>query len=161
MDGAAGINLLFFDSWAWLIFIGVGLFLLILELFIGIDTGLDLVFVGSAFMLAGLVTLAAGSWVWTALVAGIICLLYVVVGRRYVHRRMAVAASKTNIDLIIGKSGVVQQEIRREHDGLVKVGNEEWRARSEEDIETGEEIVVTGVTGVTLNVKTSERGKAS
>ena len=156
MNGAAGVDIVFFDSWAWLIFIGVGLFLMILELFIGIDTGLDLVFVGTAFALAGLITLAIGSWVWTALVAGIICLVYVVVGRRYVHRRTAVAATKTNIDLIIGKSGVVQQEIRRDRDGQVKVGNEEWRARSEEDIKAGEEIVVTGVSGVTLNVKARE-----
>jgi membrane protein implicated in regulation of membrane protease activity len=160
-DGAAGIDLLFFDSWAWLIFIGVGLFLLILELFIGIDTGLDLVFVGTAFMLSGLVTLALHSWVWTALIAGVICLLYLVAGRRYIHRRTAVAASKTNIDLIIGKSGVVQQEIRRGRDGQVKVGNEEWRARSEEEIKAGEEIIVTGITGVTLDVKPREGGKAS
>jgi membrane protein implicated in regulation of membrane protease activity len=156
MNGAAGINIVFFDSWAWLIFIGVGLFLMILELFIGIDTGLDLVFVGTAFALAGLVTLAIGSWVWTALVAGIICLVYVVVGRRFVHRRTAVPATRTNIDLIVGKNGIVQQEIRRERDGQVKVGNEEWRARSEVEIKAGEEIVVTGVSGVTLNVKPRE-----
>jgi inner membrane protein len=158
-DGSAGLGFVFFDTWAWLIFIGVGLFLMILELFIGIDTGLDLVFVGSAFALAGLVTLAIGSWVWTALIAGVICLIYVVAGRRYIHRRTAVAASKTNIDLIIGKSGVVQQDIRRDSDGLVKVGNEQWRARSDEEIKTGEEIVVVSITGVTLSVKRTEGGE--
>jgi membrane protein implicated in regulation of membrane protease activity len=159
MDGSAGIGLIFFDSWAWLIFVGAGLVLMILELFVGIDTGLDMVFIGTALVLGGLITLAIHSWVWTALVSGIICLIYVLVGRRYIHRRTAVAATRTNIDLVIGKSGIVREEIRRGQDGLVKVGNEEWRARSEEDIKAGEEIIVTGVTGVTLSVKTKEGGQ--
>ena len=100
-------------------------------------------------------------WVWTAVISGVICLVYIFVGRRYIHRRIAVPASKTNIDVIIGKTGVVQQEIRREKDGLVKVGNEQWRARSGEDIAAGEEVTVTGITGVTLSVKKAEGGKLS
>jgi membrane protein implicated in regulation of membrane protease activity len=159
MDG--GVNVLFFDSWTWLIFVGVGLFLMILELILGIDTGLDMVFIGTALVLGGLVTLALRSWVWTAVVSGVICLAYVFAGRRYIHRRTAVAASKTNIDVIIGKSGVVQQEIKRDADGLVRVGNEQWRARSDEDIKAGEEIIVTGITGVTLSVRKTEGGKPS
>jgi membrane protein implicated in regulation of membrane protease activity len=153
-----GANILFFDSWAWLIFVGVGLALMILELIVGIDTGLDMVFIGTALVLGGLVTLALRSWVWTAVVSGVICLVYVFVGRRYIHRRTAVPASKTNIDLIIGKSGVVLQEIRRDRDGLVRVGNEQWRARSGEGIKPGEEVIVTGITGVTLSVKPREEG---
>jgi membrane protein implicated in regulation of membrane protease activity len=155
-DGAAAFGPVFFDSWAWLLFIGVGLALMILELLLGIDTGLDMVFIGTALVLGGLVTLALHSWVWTAVVSGVICLAYVFIGRRYIHRRTAVAASKTNIDLIIGKLGTVEQEIRRGSDGLVKVGNERWRARSDETIAAGEEITVTGITGVTLSVKKSE-----
>ena len=51
-------QVMFFDAWAWLFFIGAGLLLIILELFLGIDTGLDLVFIGTAFVLGGLLTLA-------------------------------------------------------------------------------------------------------
>ena len=47
------VEVLFFDSWAWLIFIAAGLVLIILELLVGIDTGLDLVFIGTAFVLGG------------------------------------------------------------------------------------------------------------
>jgi membrane protein implicated in regulation of membrane protease activity len=148
-----------FDSWAWLIFVGVGLALMILELIVGIDTGLDMVFIGTALVLGGLITLVLRSWVWTAVVSGVICLLYVFVGRRYIHRRTAIAGSKTNIDLIIGKSGIVQREITRGTDGLVKVGNEQWRARAEEAIAAGEEVLVTGITGVTLSVRKTEGGK--
>jgi membrane protein implicated in regulation of membrane protease activity len=152
------VEVAFYDSWMWLIFVGVGLGLIILELFIGVDTGLDLVFIGTAFVLGGLITLAMKSWVWTAIVAGIICVLYVVIGRRYIHRRTAVAATKTNIDTIIGKSGVVEQDIAPTKDGIVKVGNEQWRARAEENIGSGDKVTVTGVSGVTLIVKKTEGG---
>jgi membrane protein implicated in regulation of membrane protease activity len=148
----------FFDSWAWLIAIGAGLVLIILELLVGVDTGLDLVFIGTAFGLGGLITLGLHSWVWTAITAGIICIVYVIIGRRYIHRRTAVPLSKSNIDTIIGKTGIVEQNIEREKDGLVKVGNEQWRARSEELINAGEEITVIDIKGVTLIVKKLERG---
>jgi len=150
------VEVLFFDTWAWLIFVGVGLGMIILELFIGVDTGLDLVFIGTAFVLGGLITLAMKSWVWTAIVTGIICIFYVVIGRRYIHRRIAVNAAKTNIDTIIGKTGIVQQDIEPSQDGQVKVGNEQWRARAEENIKSGEGVTVTGVSGVTLTVKKIE-----
>jgi len=153
------VEVLFFNSWAWLIFIAVGLALIILELLLGIDTGLDLVFIGTAFVLGGLITLVIHSWVWTAIVTGIICVLYVVIGRRYIHRRMAVKAARTNIDTIFGKTGIVQKEINKGGDGLVKIGMEQWRARSEEIIKEGEGITVTGISGVTLTVKKTEGSK--
>jgi membrane protein implicated in regulation of membrane protease activity len=143
----------FFDTWAWLVFIGVGLLLVLLELIIGIETGLDLVFIGSAFILSGLITIMMHTWIWTAVIAGIICIIYLAVGRRYIHKRMSFAAEKTNIDTIIGKKGVVLKDITRNNYGLVKVGMEEWRASADQEIEEGEEIVVTAVSGVTLTVK--------
>jgi membrane protein implicated in regulation of membrane protease activity len=152
-------EVMFFDAWAWLFFVGAGLVFIIMELFLGIDTGLDLVFIGTAFVLGGLITLAFQSWVWTAIVSGVICILYVIIGRRYIHKRTAVSIEKTNIDTIIGKSGIVQGDISPDKDGLVRVGNEQWRARSGESIKEGEEITVTGISGVTLNVKRTEGGK--
>jgi membrane protein implicated in regulation of membrane protease activity len=153
------VEVLFFDNWAWLFFIGAGLVMIILELFLGIDTGLDLVFIGTAFVIGGLITLTMQSWVWTAIVSGIICVLYVIIGRRYIHRKTAVKSEKTNIDTIVGKTGIVEQDIAADKEGMVKVGYEQWRARSDEAIKTGEEITVTGVSGVTLSVKKTERSK--
>jgi membrane protein implicated in regulation of membrane protease activity len=152
------VEVTFFDSWAWLIFIGAGLVLVLLELIVGVETGLDLVFIGSAFILSGLITIAMHTWVWTALIAGIICIIYLFLGRRYIHKRMSFAAEKTNIDTIIGKKGVVLQDITRHDYGLVKVGMEQWRAGSEEEIKEGEEVTVIGISGVTLTVKKEEGG---
>ncbi len=146
------------DLWLWLVFVIVGLLFVLLELIVGVETGLDLVFIGSAFILGGLVTWPFDSWLLTVIVTSIICVAYVALGRRYVHRWTMVSKAKTNIDAIIGKEGIVLKSIARNVDGLVKVGNEQWRARAEDDIKKGEEIVVTSVSGVTLIVKKNQRG---
>lgn len=147
------------DSWVWLIFIGIGLLLILLELIGGLETGMDLVFVGSAFVIGGLVTWPLQSWVLTLVVTLAICIGYIVLGRRYVHRMTASRKEKTNIDAVIGRKGIVLQSLSSGIKGRVRVGHEEWSARAEEDIEKGEEVAVTAVNGVTLIVETIEGGK--
>ncbi len=144
--------------WLWLVFVVVGLLLVLLELIVGVETGFDLVFIGSAFILGGLTTLPFHSWLLTVIVTSLICIAYVALGRRYVHRWTMVKKAKTNIDAIIGRQGIVLRSIARNIDGLVKVGNEQWRARAEEDIKEGDEIVVTSVSGVTLIVEKIKGG---
>jgi len=146
----------FSDTWLWLIFVGVGLFFVLLELILGVETGLDLVFIGTAFVLGGLIAWPFNSWVLSLIVVAVICVAYVFLGRRYVHRWTAVKAEKTNIDAIIGRKGIVLKNIAANTDGRVRVGNERWRARAEESINEGDEIVVTGVSGATLTVEKSE-----
>jgi len=153
-------GLVFFpDSWMWLIFISIGLLMILLELIVGVGTGLDLVFLGSALIIGGLVTWPFHSWVLTLIITLAICVAYLVLGRRYVHRWTATRKEITNIDAIIGKKGIVLQSLTPGVNGLVKVGNEEWRARAEESIEKGEVIVVTAINGVTLNVAKDKGGK--
>lgn len=146
------------DLWLWLIFVVVGLLMILLELIIGVETGLDLVFLGSAFILGGLMTWPFNSWVLTVIVTSIICVAYVAFGRRYVQRLKVAGKSKTNIDAIIGRNGIVLQSISRNVDGLIKVGNEQWRARAEEDIKERDEIVVINISGATLIVKKAKGG---
>ena len=154
------MDVTFVDSWLWLIFIAAGLVLIMLELLLGVETGLDMVFIGSAFVLGGLITISLNSWVWTAVISGVICVIYVFIGRRYIHRRVAVKGEKTNIDTIVGQRGFVQQDISQQNYGIVKIGMEEWRAKADEDIKKGEEITVIDVSGVTLSVKRVEGGNA-
>ena len=152
------VNVAFADAWLWLIFVGVGLVLIIIELLLGVNTGLDLVFIGSALVLGGLITLAFQSWVWTAIASGVIAVAYVAIGRRYLHRRMAVDAVRTNIDTIIGRGGVVKDAVEPTRDGIVRVGNEDWRARAETPLAPGDRITVTAVKGVTLTVVKNQDG---
>jgi membrane protein implicated in regulation of membrane protease activity len=147
----------FADSWLWLVFLVAGVALAALELLVGVDTGLDLVFIGSAFLVGGFAGWLADSWEVVVLGTGVICVAYVAVGRRYVHRWTAVAKERTNVDAVIGLKGTVLKAIAANGDGIVKVGNEEWRARSAEDVSAGAEITVTSIRGVTLTVEKSVR----
>ena len=146
------------DLWLWLVFLVVGLLFVLLELIVGVETGFDLVFIGSAFIIGGLANWPFHSWLLTVIVTIIICIAYVAIGRRYVHRWTAVSKAKTNIDAIIGRQGIVLKNIARNVDGRVKIGNEQWRARAEEDVREGDEIVVTSVSGVTLIVEKIKGG---
>ena len=151
-------DLEFPDLWLWLIFVIIGLSLVLLELIIGVETGYDLVIIGSTFIVGGLVTWPVHSWLVTVIVTCVICVAYMTLGRRYVHRWTAVRKVRTNIDAIIGRKGIVLRSIAKNVDGLVKVGKERWSARAEEDIEKGDEIVVISVSGVTLIVKKTKGG---
>ena len=146
------------DLWLWLVFIIVGLLLVLLELIVGVETGFDLVIIGSAFILGGLVAWPFHSWVLPLIVTSLICVIYVVIGRRYVHQWTAVKKVKTNIDAIIGREGIVLKNIARNVDGRVRVGSQRWQARAEEDIKEGDEIVVTGISGSTLIVEKNKGG---
>jgi membrane protein implicated in regulation of membrane protease activity len=146
------------DSWLWLIFVGLGLLMVLLELIVGVETGLDLVFLGSAFIIGGLATWPLHNWLLTLIATLLVCLAYIFLGRRYVHRWTATRKEKTNIDTIIGKKGIVLESIAPNDHGRVKVGNEEWRATAEESIEKDAEIVVTDVRGVTLIVTRNQGG---
>ncbi|MBM2824845.1 MAG: conserved rane protein of unknown function [Dehalococcoidales bacterium] len=146
------------DLWLWLIIVVVGLLLAMMEVLIGVDAGLDLVFVGSSFILGGLVTWPFHSWAITVIVVGVTCVAYVAIGRRYVHKWTLVKQEKTNVDAVIGRRGVVLRDIGRNVNGLVKVGNEQWRATADEEIKEGAEIEVVEVKGVTLTVKNAEGG---
>jgi membrane protein implicated in regulation of membrane protease activity len=152
------VVLTFADSWVWLFFIIAGLLLALLELVVGVDTGLDLVFIGSAFLIGGFVGWPFHSWLLALIITSIICITYIALGRRYIHRWTAVKRERTNIDAIIGTSGIVVRSIAKNVDGLVKVRNEQWRAKAEEDIEPGEEIIVKSVSGVTLIVEKRKGG---
>jgi membrane protein implicated in regulation of membrane protease activity len=148
----------FLNNWLWLISVLVGLMLAVVELFIGVEAGLDLVIIGSAAVIGGLVTWPFKSWVLTVIVVCAISSAYVVFGRKYVHHRMQVKETRTNIDTIVGQSGIVLKAITKNVDGLVRVGYEEWKARAEEEIGEDAEVTVTGVTGVTLTVKKENGG---
>jgi len=147
------IQMIFSDQWMWLVFIGAGLLMGLIAIIIGVEAGYDLIFIGSAFIIGGLVTWPFTNWVLTLIITLIICIAYIVFGRRYVTRWAVARKEKTNIDTIIGKTGIVIQNISRSADGRVKVGSEEWKARSEETLSQGENVTVTGISGVTLTVE--------
>jgi membrane protein implicated in regulation of membrane protease activity len=148
----------FAHDWMGPIFAGIGLVLIILEM-AGLEMEFDLIIIGSAFAIGGLITWPFQNWYATIAVVCVLLVAYVAVGRAYIHRRwLAHKEEKTNIDTIVGKKGMVHKAITQYDEGQVKVGYEDWRARADEDIPEGEEVEVVEISGVTLTVKKYKGG---
>ena len=76
--------------------------------------------------------------------------------RPFAIKYLKVGASKTNVDLIIGKQTIVTEEIDNlESKGQIKVGGLYWSARSEDGciIKLGEKVEIVRVAGVCAYVK--------
>ena len=63
---------------------------------------------------------------------------------------------KTNFDRIIGKVGIVTEEIKRNQIGEVKIDGKKWSAISNKKIEVGKEVIIEAIEGVKLVVKESD-----
>ena len=96
----------FADQWLWLIFIGVGVALVALEFLVGIETGFELVSIGAAFILGGVIAWPFDLWMVAVITTGILCLAYVSVGRKYIRRWVQVRRTPTNVDAIIGRGAL-------------------------------------------------------
>ncbi len=60
---------------------------------------------------------------------------------------------KTNIDRIIGMTGVVTEHIAKNKDGEVKVDGKKWTAYSDESIKKGDLVKVLEIKGVKIKVE--------
>src|SRR3989337_3126656 len=104
---------------AILIFLGLGAILL--ELILGVETGFDLVLIGSALFIGGMIGNWVGSWQIGLGVAALLSLVYMVVGRKYLKEKFFIATHKSSVDHIIGKKGVVTKAITPEGNGQVQI----------------------------------------
>ena len=59
----------------------------------------------------------------------------------------------TNLDRVIGKIGVVTEEITKLEPGEVKVDGKKWSAISTKKISEGSKVEILSIDGVKLNVK--------
>lgn len=137
-----------------MIFIVLGLLMILLELIVGVDTGLDLAIMGLILIVGGAATAYFSSWYLTVAATSAVGVLYLLLGREYVRTRLYSGGGiKTNADALIGRSGIMEKDADRHTVGQVRVGTEQWRARCEDPVKVGEEVVVVSIKGITLNVR--------
>jgi membrane protein implicated in regulation of membrane protease activity len=143
-------------DWSWVILIG-GAGLILVEVALGGFAGFDLVLIGSAFLIAGILGLSFHNANVALIVGGALCLAYLGVGRRWVRRRIRHKSIPSNADAVLGQSGVVTLRIAQHEPGRVKVLSEEWRAAPAAGVsgplELGAIVTVEAVDGVTLKVR--------
>lgn len=132
-----------------------GLILILLELFIGIQTGFDLVLVGISLIIGGVFGNMIDNSQAAFILASILSILYIVFGRKIIKQKIIVTTNKTNTDQLIGKKGMATKTIGQNKIGSVRINDEDWRATSSDSIEIGESVEVISIEGVTLLVKKS------
>jgi membrane protein implicated in regulation of membrane protease activity len=91
------------------------------------------------------------------LTASVLCVAYIVLGRKWVRDRLKTRAVASNTDALLGRRALVTARVAPHAPGMVKVNDETWRAMLAVDalgpLEAGSEVTVAGVDGVTLLVR--------
>ncbi len=143
------------NFWNWVLVVA-GAVLILVEVAFGGFAGFDLVLIGSAFVLGGGIGLVTGNAVAGFVTASVLCVLYIVAGRRLVRARFHTPKIRTNTDALLGREGLVLQRIAAHEAGQVKLGDEVWRAEpviGAGPFEPGARVTVAGLDGVTLQVR--------
>jgi membrane protein implicated in regulation of membrane protease activity len=140
----------------WLLVIA-GVLCVVAELALGAATGFDLALVGASLAGGGAIGLLTASWHAGLISAAVFALLYFALFRGWLKARLRVSNEASNVDAVVGKTGVVTKRIGEYDAGIVKVGPEEWRAElsgaGDPAREVGASVRVISVEGVTLKVK--------
>jgi membrane protein implicated in regulation of membrane protease activity len=142
--------------WSWALIL-VGALMVLLEVALGGFAGFDLVLIGSSCVVGGFTGLLSANTTAGFTVAGVLGILYMVAGRRWVRDRLRHRSVSSNTDALIGQRALVVAAIAPHLPGQVRVRDEVWRARPAEGqpdtVEAGSEVVVERVDGVTLIVR--------
>jgi len=140
----------------WLLVI-VGIVCVIIELALGALTGFDLALVGGSLTVGGIIGLFTGSAKIGLLAGGVLSFIYLVLFRRWLRAKLTVKDQPSNVDALVGKTGVVTQKIGAAEAGLVKVGSEVWRAElaqaGDGARDVGATVKIEAVEGVTFKVR--------
>jgi membrane protein implicated in regulation of membrane protease activity len=144
-------------SWVNWFLVIAGIVCAIAEVLLGAVTGFDLALVGASLAAGGAVGLIAGSEKTGLIAAAVLAILYFAFFRSWLKSRLAVKEQHSNVDAVLGKSGMVTKRIAAGQAGIVKIGTEEWRAElvdaQESPREMGATVTVSSVEGVTLKVR--------
>lgn len=135
------------------IFVVVGLLMVLAELVIGIQTGFDLLLIGSIMVLSGFAGILTGSELLMLTMAIGLSIIYIAIGRKKIRQKITTVAKKTNIDKLVGANGIVLRDINPDTAGIIKVDDEQWRASAEEILYAGDPVVIEAIEGVTVIVR--------
>lgn len=112
------------------------------------------------FVISGIVALILSFFIKdVAIVSTVFALLGIILlftTRPIFSKLLKPKNEKTNFDRIIGKVGIVTEEIKRNQIGEVKIDGKKWSAISNKKIEVGKEVIIEAIEGVKLVVKESD-----
>ena len=137
----------------WLI---ITVVLIVVEI---ITLGLTSIWFAGGALIAGLISLTGVHWLVQILVFAVVSAILFGFTRPIARKHFMKNIEKTNVDGLIGKEGIVKQEIDNiEAQGVVKLNGMDWTARSVDgtNIPEGEKVLVDSIDGVKLMVVRKE-----
>jgi membrane protein implicated in regulation of membrane protease activity len=135
------------------VFVVIGLLMVLAELVIGIQTGFDLLLIGSIMVVSGFVGIVTGSEMLMLLLAIGLSVVYIAVGRKRIRQKITTVTKKTNIDKLVGATATVERNINPDTAGIVRVDDERWRASADEVLYEGDTVTIEAIEGVTVIVR--------
>lgn len=137
--------------------VALGGLLIALEVLLGAATGFDLALMGVALSSGGVIGLLFGSAKAGLFSAGVLGFLYLAVLRGKIRSQLTGLNRSSNVDALVGQTGVVTARIALNLPGQARVNDELWRAvlasGAAGSREPGDSVTVEAVEGVTLLVR--------
>ncbi len=140
-------------EWIWL---GLFIIFLIVE---GASNALITIWFALGALISAILAFAGASEIVQIVVFFVSSIIFLIATRPAVKKYMDKNKEqlKTNVNSIVGKKAVITKEIKEHEFGEVKVDGQFWSAISEDsniEIAEGINVIITGVSGVKLVVKT-------
>lgn len=135
---------------AWLIFF---IILVIVEL---ITVNLVTIWFAFGALVTSLVSLYTTDTVILLAVFTLVSLLLLLITKPVVKKLKVKKVVATNLDQVIGKTGVVTEPIAKDKIGEVKVLGKRWSAYSDRKISKDKKVKILSISGVKLKVEEKE-----
>lgn len=135
---------------AWLIFF---IILVIVEL---ITVNLVTIWFAFGALVTSLVSLYTTDTVILLAVFTLVSLLLLLITKPVVKKLKVKKVVATNLDQVIGKTGVVTEPIAKDKIGEVKVLGKRWSAYSDREISKDKKVKILSISGVQLKVEEKE-----
>lgn len=125
----------------WAIWLIIGIILFVIEM---LTLTFYLLWIGIGAIAAGLIALVVPDLFFVQVVVGCLVALVLTFFTKPLTRFMRKSKGFTDvIDDLVGKQGVVIEDIEIGKNGIVKLGNETWSATSYQPIQKGDVVIVT------------------
>ncbi len=136
--------------YSWLILFVI---LIILEL---CTVNLTTIWFAFGALLAYIVSLFTDNVMIQTTVFLAVSVITLILTRPVVRKYLLTKPSRTNADMLIGKTGIVTKEITKTDIGEVKIDGKYWSAKANKKIKEGSKVEILAIEGVKLIVKEKE-----
>lgn len=113
------------------------------------------------FVISGIVAMILSFFIdnsaVTSTVFAVLGIILLFTTRPILKRILPTQRARTNLDRVIGASGVVTKEIKKNQVGEVKVDGKIWSAISDKSIAVGESVIIDAIDGVKLVVRKEDK----